>query len=98
MASNQCEVCSCGAWPGMDPSCLKHHPTMPVAKKFRPRKTPLSSLLPKTIYMHVLDNTENIPGNRPTIEFTTNKRNPFGVPGQDYSAEYPWSCTKFIPE
>jgi hypothetical protein len=92
------DVCSCGAWPGMDPTCKKHHPPTPIGTPYRKRKTPLSSLLPKVIYMHVMDNTENIPGNRPSVLFTTNKKNPFGVPGEDYSVEYPWTFIKFVPQ
>ena len=69
---------------------------MSIGTKFRPRKTPLSALLPKVVYMHVMDNTENIPGNRPQILYSTSKKNPFGRPGEDYSREYPWTCIKLV--
>lgn len=36
-----------------------------------------------------MDNTEGIRGNKPIVEFSTSKVNPFGRPGLDYSAEYP---------
>jgi len=65
--------------------------------KFKPRTTPVTSLLPKVVYMHVLDTTERIPGNRPMVKYTTNKQNPFGKPGEDYSAEYPWTYIKLVP-
>lgn len=71
---------------------------MDIGKKFRLRKAPLSSLLPKTVYMHVLDTTEGIPGNRPMIVYSTNKRNPFGTPHIDYSACYPWTFIKLVRE
>jgi len=58
------------------------------------RTTPIESLLPKVVYMHYLDNTESLPGNKPLVVFTTNKQNPFGRPGQDYSATYPWKYIK----
>lgn len=63
---------------------------MSIGTPFRPRKTPVESLLPKVVYMHYLDTTEGIPGNRPLVKYTTNKTNPFGKPGEDYSREYEW--------
>ena len=69
-----------------------------MSTKYRKRRTPLSALLPKAIYMHVMDSTEGIPGNLPNIKFTTNKKNPFGRPGIDYSESYPWTCTPFVPD
>ena len=64
---------------------------MSIGTKFRPRATPITALLPKTVYMHVLDSTDRIPGNRPVVVYTTNRVNPFGKPGRDYSQEYPWT-------
>ena len=40
-------------------------------------------------WMHTMDNTEGIKGNKPWTVITTSKRNPFGKPGIDYSASYP---------
>ena len=40
-------------------------------------------------WMHTMDNTEGIKGNKPWVVITTSKRNPFGKPGIDYSACYP---------
>lgn len=71
---------------------------MSIGTPFKKRTTPVESLLPKLVYMHYLDNTEWIPGNRPIVTFTSNKRNPFGRPGVDYSAEYPWKYIRLIPE
>lgn len=65
---------------------------------YRPRKTPITALLPKVVYMHVIDNTEKIPGNRPHIIYTTSKKNPFGKRGVDYSAEYPYFCIPLVPK
>jgi hypothetical protein len=64
---------------------------MSIGKTYRKRTTPITALLPEVVYMHVMDNTENIPGNRPMIVYTTNKQNPFGKPGRDYSESYPWT-------
>ena len=69
-----------------------------MSTKYRKRRAPLSALLPKVIYMHVMDSTDGIPGNLPKITFTTNKKNPFGKPGRDYSESYPWTCTRFVPD
>jgi hypothetical protein len=72
--------------------------TESMGTPYRPRKTPITALLPKVVYMHVMDNTENIPGNRPIIVYTTNKQNPFGKPGRDYSESYPWLCIPLVPK
>lgn len=69
-----------------------------IGTKYWKRQTPVTALLPKAVYMHVMDNTERIPGNRPIIVYTTNKENPFGRPGIDYSAEYPWTFYRMTPE
>jgi len=75
---------------------------MGIGTQYRKRRTPVESLLPKVIYMHYLDNTEGIPGNRPYIKYTTNKTNPFGRPGVggegDYSAEYRWGYIRLVRE
>lgn len=69
-----------------------------IGKKYRKRTTPITALLPKVVYMHVLDSTDRIPGNRPHVMYTTNRRNPFGKPGRDYSPEYPWTYIKLVPD
>ena len=71
---------------------------MTIGILFRKRTTPIESLLPKAVYMHYLDNTEDIPGNRPEVVYTTNKQNPFGKRGRDYSEEYPWKYIKLVQE
>lgn len=71
---------------------------MTLGTPFRPRRTPITALLPKVVYMHVLDNTENIPGNTPWVRYTTNKQNPFGKPGRDYTASYPWTFYRLVRE
>lgn len=71
---------------------------MSIGTPFRPRKVPVENLLPKAVYMHYLDNTEGIPGNRPIVKFTTNKQNPFGKSGEDYSESYRWGCIKMVKE
>lgn len=71
---------------------------MTIGKKFRPRRTPVESLLPKVVYMHYLDTTEGIPGNRPRVRYTTSKSNPFGRPGDDYSKEYAWRYVRLVWE
>jgi len=45
-------------------------------------------------YLWKLDNTEGLNGNRPEMEFTFTKVNPFGKAGQDYSRTYPVTCEK----
>lgn len=70
---------------------------MSIGTPYRKRRSPVESLLPKVLYMHYMDNTEGIPGNRPLIAYTTNKSNPFGRPGVDYSAEYPWRYVRMMP-
>jgi len=71
---------------------------MTFGTPFKKRKSPVESLLPKSVYMHYLDNTEGIPGNYPWVVYTSNKSNPFGKPGEDYSEEYPWKYIKLVPE
>lgn len=39
-------------------------------------------------WLHVLDNTDGIPENTPMKQLTFSPDNPFGKPGEDYSAEY----------
>jgi len=67
-----------------------------IGTKYRKRTSHITVLLPKVVYMHVLDTTERIPGNRPIVRYTTNRRNPFGKPGRDYSAAYPWTYIALV--
>lgn len=69
-----------------------------IGTPYRERKTPVETLLPKVVYMHYLDNTEGIPGNRPLVTYTTNKKNPFGRPGEDYSDSFRWGFIRLKPE
>ncbi len=71
---------------------------MNIGKPFKKRRTPVESLLPRAVYMHYMDNTEEIPGNQPQVVFTTNKSNPFGRPGVDYSAGYRWGYIRLVPD
>jgi len=71
---------------------------MSIGTPFRSRKAPVENLLPKAVYMHYLGNTEGIPGNRPIVQFTTNKQNPFGKSGEDYSKSYRWCFVKMVKE
>lgn len=68
-----------------------------IGTPFRPRRTPVSNFFPKAIYVHMLDSTENIPGNRPQLMYTSNKENPFGVPGEDYSEGFEWTFRRYVP-
>ncbi len=54
----------------------------------------VSSLEPKLIepmvvWLHVMDSTEGIQENAPSLRITYSPESPFGMPGRDYSAEYP---------
>ena len=42
-----------------------------------------------TAWMHTLDNTEGLRGNKPVVELTFSKASPFGIPGEAPSLEYP---------
>lgn len=64
------------------------------------RRTPIRSLeaAPQPVgapvaWMHVMDNTDGIKGNKPWVVFTASKKNPFGKPGIDYSKSYPVTST-----
>lgn len=52
-------------------------------------------MTPKSVYLHKLDSTEGIKGNKPSFLLSASKANPFGKPGIDYSKEYPWSFTTY---
>lgn len=69
---------------------------MTIGTPYKPRVAPVESLLPKVVYMHYLDNTEGIPGNRPWVVYTTNKKNPFGRRGKDYSPEFAWGYKRLV--
>lgn len=40
-------------------------------------------------FLHTIYNTEGIPGNAPYETVTEDEAHPFGVPGRDFSAEFP---------
>jgi len=40
-------------------------------------------------WLHVMDNTEGCEESEPRQLLTFSAENPFGIPGQDYSAAYP---------
>lgn len=43
-------------------------------------------------WLHTMDNTEGIPTNEPRTVMTDSEDNPFGMPGEDYSESFPWTC------
>lgn len=49
----------------------------------------LSALPTATAWVHTLDNTDGLSGNKPYVVLTSSKKNPFGKPGIDYSKSYP---------
>lgn len=49
-------------------------------------------------WLHVLDNTEGIPGNDPMQEVTFSPDHPFGIPGRDYSEEFLVTTTALVPQ
>lgn len=49
-------------------------------------------------YVHIMDNTGGIPGNRPNTVLTKSAKHPFGLPGVDYSREYPVTRKKLFTE
>lgn len=71
---------------------------MNTGTKFKRRACPVESLLPKSVYMHYLDTTEGIPGNRPEVVYASSKKNPFGKPGEDYSESFEWRFVKLVRE
>jgi len=59
----------------------------------------MTSKLPRAVaWRHTLDNTEGIKGNRPLVVLTASRRNPFGKPGEDYSASCPVTSTRLYTE
>jgi len=53
---------------------------------------------PKAVYVHVMDSTDGCAENMPQRRATFSPKNPFGVPGRDYSDSFAWTFTKYVPE